>query len=154
MTNDAEVNVPQGSSLLKLTVPALAKMVRLLRYIAGDPALADRATQLIAPQTVTDAVVANLGDSALDESQEWAIAIIQFTAASGVGYYDPTGSNPTATGTRGTQLPSGGGRMEIRGAWNIRQFRIIAATGATVVMQVTLYKSSVWSTGALAEKGA
>lgn len=137
-----------GASIQRFEVPALAKTVRLLRYLSADPALADRAVYLLPKVTVTESAPVVI-DVAQDESQEYSIAVLQFTAASGAGYYDPTGGTPKADGTRGHELPTGGGRVTIRGTWNIRKFTMIAATGATLTFTGTLYKTPIWSNGIL-----
>lgn len=145
---DNNIDGPDGATII--SAPALGKIVRLLRLIGGDPALSDRAVFLGTPVAVVDTAVSVI-DEAQDESQEWSIAMLQFTAGSGLGRYDPTGGQPTATGSRGLQFASGGGMMIIRGVWNIRKFRIIAETGNAMSFTPLLFKTSVWSTGILKE---
>ena len=144
-------NTPTGSvgaSIQRFEAPALAKTVRLLRYLSADPALADRAVYLLPKVTVTDSVPVVI-DVAQDESQEYSIAVLRFTAASGAGFYDPTGGTPKADGSRGLELEAGGGKFTIRGTWNIRKFTIIAAAGATMTFAGVLYKTPIWSNGIL-----
>lgn len=148
LTTDEVVSDQTG--VQRFSSIGLSRIVRLLRFLAGDPQLADRATIIGSPVTVDDVTPQNIVD-AQDLSQDFSIAVLQFTAASAAGYFNCTGSVPTPTGSRGIEIPAGGGTLTIRGTWNIRNFSVIASTGTTMVFTALLYKTSVWSSGTLRE---
>lgn len=138
----------QQTTLVEAPGGLWSKVVKLLRYLAGDPATSDRAVFLSDPVAVTDTAV-SLIEEAQDLSQDFALAQIQFTETSGTGRFDLTGGNPNAAGTRGMQIPAGGGTMNIRGAWNIRNFRVIGETGNALSFTVMLFKTSLWASSDL-----
>lgn len=148
MAADESVNTA-GAGVFKSI--GLARIVRLLRYLAGDPALADRAIITSDAIAVADTAAVNIAD-AQDESQDFSIAELTFTSGSGSARYSMT-RIPTAAGF-GVPFAAGGGRITIRGTWNIRKFQIIAETGQTLSFTYVLYKTPVWSTGLMVEKAS
>lgn len=135
--------VPAGFTE-RLYAPGILRAVELLELIAGKPTVVERAQFLIDAIAITDAAVVSLGEEAANPTKTWAVAVIQFTQASGAGRYDITGGQPTAGG-RGVQIPSGGGQLVIRGAENIRRFLVIGETGAVLEMSGFLFTSPVWA---------
>lgn len=127
----------------------IAKLVNIaqailekLRYVAGDPESVERAVFLTDEQAVTDAAVSFV-EQAVDRSQVWSTMLIQFTEASGALRYNVTGREPTQT--RGLQFPTGGGTLEINGAENIRNFRVICEAGNTAAFVALLFKAGMWN---------
>lgn len=64
---------------------------------------------------------------------------VTFSDASGAGFYSVTLDVPTATGTTGFPIPAGGGTLWIPGMANIKNFKVIAATGQTMPFAAQLF---------------
>ena len=135
--------------LEQLESVGIAKLVSIaksilekLRYVAGDPEVAERAVFLGDAQAVTDAAVVVV-EQAIDRSQVYSTLLIQFTQASGAVRYNITGRAPTQT--RGLQFPAGGGMLEIGGAENIRNFQVICEAGVTANFTPMLFKAGMWN---------
>ncbi len=135
---------PNG--LFSRIAAGIAKLVELIKYIAGAPDVAERATFLSDSTALTAAgdPLAPVPGVSDDRSQVFTSMDIQFTQASGSLRYDFTGRGPTAAG-RGFQFPSGGGMLSVSGAENIRNFRLICETGQLANFTVILYKSGIWN---------
>lgn len=122
--------------------PGFSDIIQLLRLIAGDPILAERAQLLIDATTVTDAAIVTIPETQ-DFARTYSTMVLRFTVASGNGRYDITGGNPTQT--RGVQIPTGGGELTIRGAENIRRFRVIGEVGQVLNFSGFLFSSPLWN---------
>ncbi len=141
------------TQVIDLVSTGLAKLVTfakqavdLLKFMAGSPDVAERAVFLSDSTALTalgDPIPAVAGVSD-DMSQVFTSMLIQFTQASGSLRYDITGRGPTAAG-RGFQFPSGGGLLQVIGAQNIRNFRLIAETGQVANFTVMLFKAGIWN---------
>lgn len=123
---------------------ALAKIVQALSlFVSNDAALrgiqainAPRCRYLIR-QTVT---TVPLGIPEAQANEKFAYMLYQVETVSGAGRYTPgNGANPDAAGVNGLEIPAGGTIITIEGAENIKNFRIIGATGATLTSNYALF---------------
>lgn len=136
--------IEKAGGIFSQMLKALKGIWATLAYMGGDPERAERAILLSDAIPVTDTALA-FYEEAIDRSKTYSTMILQFTQASGSLRYDITGRNPTAAG-RGFQFASGGGPLTIRGAENIRNFRVIAETGQSGNFTAMLFKASLWNT--------
>jgi len=124
---------------------AIARIIQLLTLAAGDPSQAERAVVIGNNISVVDTAFSLMTEAANNQQIAFSSALITFKAASGLGYFDVTGGTPAADGSRGLEIAAGGGTLEIEGAENIRNFRVIAATGNTMTFSYLLFQAATFA---------
>lgn len=122
---------------------AIQTIISLLRLTANDPSQAERCVFTSAPTAVTATAIVTIAQ-AQDRSKTYSTLILWFTSGSGSGRRTIDGSQPTAAGTQGVQIPAGGGQYTIRGAENIRNFQLIAETGQSMSFTAELFQAATF----------
>lgn len=136
-----------GRSALELEAPGIRKLVDQqalalrqdaeLRAVQGANAL--QAKNFDQPAGgVTGNTLYLITEAQIQSSQKWPLLILTFETASGSGRFRIDGGTPTPT--QGTQIPSGGGfTLTIPGIEQIRNFRMIAEGGQTLLFSRYLF---------------
>lgn len=127
-----------------LTIPAIVQMADdIAKFVRNDWALRSIQSKnspravfgqaLILPGLLfVDSSGVYRLPQANSENNQFSFMTVLIYPASGAGCYRLDGVEPRSTGSvlDGIQIPAGGTILEIEGADNIRQFAIIANTGA------------------------
>lgn len=132
----ADIHAPILSTIAR-EVLALIKSDAALRALQGVNA--PRACYF-ASGTVTDAAAQTIVEANSGNGEIFYQLAVIFDRTAGDGNYRIDGPAPTAVVGGGVPIPSGGGTLIITGFDNIRNFSMIAQTGATMPFARMLFK--------------
>jgi hypothetical protein len=132
--------------MIELVSTGIAKLVQLFTLFIEDNAELRMRQATNAPQCLFEGVgtVIATGFTQIDQAQTsgqlFSSLRITFTPAAQTGFWSLSGAAPRADGTFGVPIAAGGAVLDISGSTNIRNFKMIAATGNTMPFSFQLFR--------------